>query len=104
MTNNFISSSLYKTPLFSKGLITFIIYFISLIVSVSHEPITDEIFLLSILWVILIPAFKRKFGMYFSDLGISLFLIKPIVIVAGIILPDNILGSNQLIKEETLPS
>ena len=90
---NFLVVTVYKVPLFSKDLITFLIFFIPLFVSIISELITDEISLLTFSAIILVTVSKRNFGISFPDLGrSSLFLIKYIAIVYGVASFYNISG------------
>ena len=60
-----------KTTVFSKDLITFTIFFVSLFVSVFPEPIIVERPLLFFLLIILSLTFKRTLGETVGDLAIS---------------------------------
>ena len=77
--------------LFSKDLITFIIFFLSSFIRVIPEPVTDELQLLIFLPIILIPASSRislfnfSVPVIFNSFANELMLTNDVIFLIGVI-------------------
>ena len=77
--------------LFSKDLITFIIFFLSSFIRVIPEPVTDELQLIIFLPIILIPASSRislfnfSVPVIFNSFANELMLTNDVIFLIGVI-------------------